>query len=125
MKNNSHQTKIFLLSSVAVILFYNQILAQPDPVIQSLYPHPVIELNEWYVHSGDLAPDQVFEHNPSTDIGAVDVYPVIPHGIKPSYALFPDGMQCDLLNPYISQVGEYVDKMKKGVNETLELRNSK
>ncbi|MCK4745429.1 MAG: hypothetical protein KAT15_00260, partial [Bacteroidales bacterium] len=58
-------------------------------------------------------------YNPSTDIVAVDVYPVIPHGIKPSYALFPDGLQGDLLNPYISQVGEYVDKMKKVVNDSM------
>ena len=52
------------------------------------------------------------KYNSATDIVAVDVYPVIPHGIKPTYALFSDGLQSDLLNPYISQVGEYVDKMK-------------
>ncbi len=51
------------------------------------------------------------KYNPSTDIIACDVYPVIPHGIKPTYALFDDGLQGDLLNPYISQVGNYVDKM--------------
>ena len=55
-------------------------------------------------------------YNPSTDIVACDVYPVIPRGIKPSYALYPDGLQGDLLNPYISQVGEYTDKMKGVVN---------
>ena len=52
-------------------------------------------------------------YNPSTDIVACDIYPVIPHGILPTYALFPDGLQGDLLNPYISQVGEYTEKMKK------------
>jgi hypothetical protein len=57
------------------------------------------------------------KYNPSQDVVAVDVYPVIPHGIKPTYALWPDGLQGDLLNPYISQVGEYVDKMKKVVND--------
>jgi len=57
-------------------------------------------------------------YNPSTDIVACDVYPVIPHGIKPGYALFPDGLQGDLLNPYISQVGEYVDKMKSVVDHS-------
>ncbi len=46
-------------------------------------------------------------YNPSTDIVACDIYPVIPHGIRPTYALFPDGLQGDLLNPYLSQVGEY------------------
>ncbi|MEA3460824.1 MAG: hypothetical protein U9R49_03020 [Bacteroidota bacterium] len=54
-------------------------------------------------------------YNRATDIVACDVYPVIPHGIKPSYALYPDGLQGDLLNPYISQVGEYTDKMKRVV----------
>ena len=57
-------------------------------------------------------------YNSSTDLVACDVYPVIPHGIVPSYALYPDGLQGDLLNPYISQVGEYVDKMKKVVHDS-------
>ncbi len=56
------------------------------------------------------------KYNSSTDLVACDVYPVVPHGIVPSYALYPDGLQGDLLNPYISQVGEYVNKMKKVVN---------
>ena len=51
------------------------------------------------------------KYNPGTDIIACDIYPVIPHGIKPTYALFDDGLQGDLLNPYLSQVGEYTDKM--------------
>ena len=58
------------------------------------------------------------KYNSSTDIVGCDVYPVIPHGIKPSYALFKDGLQGDLLNSYISQVGEYVEKMEKVVNKT-------
>ncbi len=58
------------------------------------------------------------KYNSSTDLVAVDVYPVVPHGIVPSYALYPDGLQGDLLNPYISQVGEYVDKMKKVVDDS-------
>jgi len=58
------------------------------------------------------------KYNSSTDLVACDVYPVIPHGIKPSYALYPDGLQGDLLNPCISQVGEYVDKMKKVVHNS-------
>ena len=56
------------------------------------------------------------KYNSSTDIVACDIYPVIPHGIKPTYAIFEDGFQGDLLNTYISQVGEYVDKMKKVAN---------
>ncbi len=58
------------------------------------------------------------KYNSSQDVVAVDVYPVIPHGIVPSYAIWPDGLQGDLLNPYISQVGEYIDKMKKVVNDS-------
>ncbi len=58
------------------------------------------------------------KYNSSTDIVACDVYPVIPYGIKLSYALYPDGLQGDLLNPYISQVGEYVDKMKNVVKNS-------
>jgi len=55
------------------------------------------------------------KYNNSTNIVGVDVYPVLPYGIEPTYALYPDGLQGDLLNPYISQVGEYIDKMKKVV----------
>jgi len=51
------------------------------------------------------------QYNPGTDIIACDIYPVIPHGIRITYALNPDGLQGDLLNPYLSQVGEYTDKM--------------
>lgn len=58
------------------------------------------------------------KYNRSTDIVACDVYPVIPHGIKPTYALYPDGLQGDLLNPYISQVGKYTDKMKQVVENS-------
>jgi len=57
-------------------------------------------------------------YNSATDIIACDVYPVIPHGIKPIYGLFPDGLQGDLLNPYISQVGQYADKMRRVVNNS-------
>jgi hypothetical protein len=49
----------------------------------------------------------------ATDITACDVYPVIPPGIRNQYALYPDGLQGDLLNPYISQVGRYTDKMRR------------
>ncbi len=57
------------------------------------------------------------KYNPATDIIACDIYPVVPHGIKPTYALWDDGMQGDLLNTYISQVGEYADKMKRVSDE--------
>ncbi|MBL8175381.1 MAG: hypothetical protein JNK48_11975 [Bryobacterales bacterium] len=52
-------------------------------------------------------------YNPGGDLIATDVYPVVPHGIRGQYALWPDGMQGDLLNTYVSQVGPYVDKMRQ------------
>ncbi len=58
------------------------------------------------------------EYNTSSDLVLVDVYPIIPHGIVPSYALFDNGLQGDLLNTYPSQVGEYIDKMKTVVNNS-------
>ena len=51
-------------------------------------------------------------YNPAADIVATDIYPVIPHGIREMYALWPDGRQGDFLNDTISQVGRYADKMR-------------
>ena len=56
------------------------------------------------------------KYNNSCDIVSCDIYPVIPRGIDIIYGLYPDGLQGDLLNTYLSQVGEYVDKMKKVVH---------
>jgi hypothetical protein len=53
------------------------------------------------------------KYNAGAEIVATDIYPVIPSGIRELYALWPDGQQGDLLNPYISQVGQYVDKMRQ------------
>ena len=60
-------------------------------------------------------------YNDSNDITACDIYPVIPSGIKPMYALNADGFQGDLSNTSLSQVGDYVDKMRKvcGPNRPL------
>ncbi len=52
-------------------------------------------------------------YNPCADILATDVYPVGPHGLREQYALWPDGLHGDLLNPYISQVGQYADKLRQ------------
>jgi len=52
-------------------------------------------------------------YNQGADIIATDIYPVIPHGIREMYALWPDGQQGDFSNTYISQVGKYVDKMRR------------
>ncbi|MCK9411916.1 MAG: hypothetical protein M0Q53_06420 [Prolixibacteraceae bacterium] len=60
-------------------------------------------------------------YNPSNDITACDIYPVIPTGIKTMYALNKDGRQGDLPNTTLSQVGDYVDKMRRvcGPNRPL------
>ncbi|MGB9605549.1 MAG: hypothetical protein ACPL88_06685, partial [Bryobacteraceae bacterium] len=52
-------------------------------------------------------------YNEAADIVATDIYPVIPAGIRELYALWPDGRQGDLLNTYISQVGQYADKLRR------------
>ncbi|MBM3737085.1 MAG: hypothetical protein FJW39_14995 [Acidobacteria bacterium] len=52
-------------------------------------------------------------YNPGGDIIATDIYPVIPPGIRRQYALWADGLQGDLLNTSISQVGQYADKMRE------------
>jgi hypothetical protein len=51
-------------------------------------------------------------YNPAADIVATDIYPVVPRGIRESYALWPDGRQGDLVNDTLSQVGQYADKMR-------------
>lgn len=52
-------------------------------------------------------------YNDGAEILATDIYPVIPRGIRELYALWPDGRHGDLLNTYISQVGQYADKMRR------------
>ncbi len=93
----------------------SEVKIPPEPLIatykfiKSLDPlHPV------YTNHGPVnLVSTLQKYNPSTDVIACDIYPVIPHGIKPTYALYPDGQQGDLLNTYISQVGEYTDKMMR------------
>ena len=53
------------------------------------------------------------KYNPGAEILATDIYPVIPHGIREQYALWPDGQQGDLLDTSISQVGLYAEKMRR------------
>jgi hypothetical protein len=52
-------------------------------------------------------------YNPGGDILATDIYPVIPHGIRELYALWPTGRQGDLADTHISQVGRYADKIRE------------
>lgn len=48
------------------ILLLCPILAftQNDKVIQAFEPHPVVELDSWQVHTGDLSVEEVFADNP-------------------------------------------------------------
>ena len=70
--------------------------------------HPV-----WLNHAPANLVETMREYNGATDIIACDIYPVIVPGLRPMYALWEDGYQGDLLNTYISQGGEYAEKMKK------------
>lgn len=93
---------------------------KPEPLIQTyqLIKHEDPDHFIYTNHGPVNLISTLKKYNPSTDIVAVDVYPVIPHGIRVTYALYPDGLQGDLLNPYISQVGEYTDKMKAVVENS-------
>src|SRR5690606_26676894 len=80
---------------------------EPEPliaayeVIKAHAPHALVYLNQ--------APTNLVStlkrYNPSTDVTAVDIYPVNPGGLKHSFALFEDGHQGDLNNQTIAQVG--------------------
>ena len=65
--DKKNRLPILRLLAVPMILFISigQLKAESEPVIQTGYPHPVVELKEWLVHSGDLAMDKVFANNPS------------------------------------------------------------
>ena len=70
--------------------------------------HPV-----WLNHAPANLVETMRQYNGAADIIACDIYPVILPGLKPMYALWEDGLQGDLLNTYVSQVGEYAEKMKR------------
>jgi hypothetical protein len=78
-------------------------------LIKRLDPAHPVYLN----HSPTNLEATLRQYNPGCDIVATDIYPVIPHGIRELFALWPDGRQGDLLNNHISQVGQYADKMRR------------
>ncbi len=67
MNNNNILKRKYLIHDYFIFAFIFltsiQIFAQNDPVIQNLQPHPVMELNQWKVHTGDLTLSQIFEAN--------------------------------------------------------------
>lgn len=94
-----------------------QVLAETYAMIKQTDPNHLVYTNQ--------APTNLVKtlkaYNAGTDIVACDIYPVNPGGLNPMFALFPDGYQGDLNNERISQVGEYVDKMRQvtGPNRPL------
>ncbi len=78
-------------------------------IIKELAPNRLVYTN----HAPTNLVSTLQRYNAGTDIVAVDIYPVIPRGLILRGSLFDDGLQGDLNNPYISQVGEYVRKMRQ------------
>lgn len=77
--------------------------------VKRLDPQHLLYLN----HSPTNLVSTLQSYNDGADIVATDVYPVIPRGIRELFALWPDGEHGDLSNPHISQIGQYVDKMRQ------------
>lgn len=86
-----------------------QVFAETYPVIKALAPDKLLYMN----HAPTNLVSTMKPYNAGTDIVACDIYPVNPGGILSMFALFPNGHQGDLNNTSISQVGDYVDKMRK------------
>ena len=95
----------------------SQAFAEAYPIIKQADPNHLLYMN----HAPTNLVKTMQAYNAGTDIVACDIYPVNPGGLQPMFALFPDGYQGDLNNEHISQVGEYVDKMRQvtGPNRPL------
>ena len=52
--------KTKIISLAIVLLFAFQINAQDEIITQPTIPHPVVELDVWQVHTGDLDLEKVF-----------------------------------------------------------------
>jgi hypothetical protein len=85
------------------------VIREAYALLKKLDPAHAVYLN----HAPTNLVSTLREYNPGGDILGTDIYPVIPQGIRPMYALWPDGRQGDLLNTYISQVGRYMDKLRE------------
>lgn len=84
-------------------------LARGYELLTSLDARHPVYLN----HAPRNTVDTLRRYNDATDVVCVDIYPVIPPGIRRLYALTPDGRHGDLPNQTPSAVGEYVDKMQR------------
>jgi hypothetical protein len=98
----------YVWKSLAPRVSARQIIATHD-FVKALDPAHPFYLN----HAPTNLESTLRQYNPGAEIIATDIYPVIPHGIREQYALWPDGRHGDLLNSTISQVGPYTDKMRR------------
>lgn len=86
-----------------------EVFAESYPVIKKIAPDKLLYIN----HAPTNLVSTLQRYNAGTDIVTCDIYPVNPGGIQSMFALFPNGHQGDLNNTSISQIGDYVDKMRK------------
>jgi hypothetical protein len=84
-------------------------------LLKKLDPARLIYLN----HGPTNLVSTLQSYNPGGDILATDIYPVIPHGIRELYGLWPTGRQGDLADTHISQVGRYADKIRAVAGPSL------
>jgi hypothetical protein len=78
-------------------------------LLKQLDPGRLVYLN----HAPTNLVSTLKAYNPGGDILATDIYPVIPHGIRELYGLWPTGRQGDLADTHVSQVGRYADKLRE------------
>lgn len=78
-------------------------------LLKQLDPGRLVYLN----HAPTNLVSTLQAYNPGGDILATDIYPVIPHGIRELYGLWPTGRQGDLSDTHISQVGRYAEKIRE------------
>ncbi len=55
-------SKIFFTVQVLILIALTTIVAQYEITVQPVDPHPVMELQHWQVHTGNLDVDEVFNH---------------------------------------------------------------
>jgi hypothetical protein len=86
-----------------------EVIRKAYALLKQLDPERLVYLN----HAPVNLVSTLKAYNPGGDVLATDIYPVVPHGIRELYGLWPDGRQGDLLNTHISQVGDYADKLRQ------------
>ena len=84
-------------------------VARAYAISKERLPNTIVYLN----HASTNLVSTLRQYNAGTDIVAVDIYPVNPGVTGLDDVVHPDGLQGDLNNPYVSQVGEYVRKMRR------------